>query len=417
MLYLFLLLLYSQVIIMATVKAVLRKKNNPEGQYPIAIRITKDRKSSYLGTGQYIEEKYWDEKNRCVRKSHPNASTINNFIIIKIAEANKKVLEAESSTDYQTVNSIKKKIRQNKKVDFFKVADMHLTNLKNRGNHHQYDTEVGRLNKFKTFLRKKELSFNELNVPLLKNFEAYLLHDNKRSPRTVVNYLILIRTIYNLAISESLVDRGRYPFGKGKVQIKIPETQKIGFNIEEIQKLENATDLTEAQQKAVHVWLISFYFAGIRVGDVLRLKWSDFNDGRLMYRMNKNSKLVTLKIPDKANAILKIYQQNYSLKNDLIFDYLKGTDLDNSQMVSVRTQTITRNLNRHLKKVAAKLNIKKKMSMHIARHSFGNISGDKIPIQMLQKLYRHSSVTTTINYQANFINKDADDALDSVIDF
>jgi len=86
-------------------------------------------------------------------------------------------------------------------------------------------------------------------------------------------------------------------------------------------------------------------------------------------------------------------------------------------MVSVRTQTITRNLNRHLKKVAAKLNIKKKMSMHIARHSFGNISGDKIPIQMLQKLYRHSSVTTTINYQANFINKDADDALDSVIDF
>jgi len=46
-----------------------------------------------------------------------------------------------------------------------------------------------------------------------------------------------------------------------------------------------------------------------------------------------------------------------------------------------------------LKKVAAKLNITKKMSMHIARHSFGNISGDKIPIQMLQKLYRHLSVT------------------------
>tara|TARA_B100000408_G_C10174518_1_gene172041 strand:- start:390 stop:593 length:204 start_codon:yes stop_codon:yes gene_type:complete len=67
--------------------------------------------------------------------------------------------------------------------------------------------------------------------------------------------------------------------------------------------------------------------------------------------------------------------------------------------------------------VASKLEIKKKMSMHIARHSFGNISGDKIPIQMLQKLYRHSSVTTTINYQANFIHKEADEALDSVINF
>ncbi|WP_240475133.1 tyrosine-type recombinase/integrase [Neotamlana sedimentorum] len=306
---------------------------------------------------------------------------------------------------------------QNKKVDFFAVANMHLENLKNREKHHQYDTELGRLKKFKSFLKKNELLFNELSVLLLKKFETYLLHNKKRSPRTVVNYLILIRTIYNLAISESLVDRGRYPFGKGKVQIKIPESQKIGLNQKEIKKLENATDLTDAQQKAVHVWLISFYFAGIRVGDVLKLKWSDFNDGRLMYRMNKNSKLVTLKIPEKASEIIKIYQQNYSLDNDLIFDYLKDTDLKDSQRVSIRTQTITRNLNRHLKKVASKLDITKKMSMHIARHSFGNISGDKIPIQMLQKLYRHSSVTTTINYQANFINKDADDALDSVINF
>lgn len=402
---------------MATVKAVLRKKKNPEGCYPIAIRITKDRKSSYLGIGQHIKEKYWDEKNRCVRKSHPNANIINNFILTKIAEANKNVLEAENNADYQTVNAIKKKIRQNKKINFFAVADMHLENLRNREKHHQYDTELGRLKKFKSFLRKNELSFNELNVPLLKKFETYLLYDKKRSPRTVVNYLILIRTIYNLAISESLVDRGRYPFGKGKVQIRIPESQKIGLNRKEIQKLENATDLTEAQQNAVHVWLISFYFAGIRVGDVLRLKWSDFNDGRLVYRMNKNSKLVTLKTPAKATAILNRYRDNHNLDNDLIFHYLKEINLDDSQKVSIRTQTITRNLNRHLKKVATKLGITKKMSMHIARHSFGNISGDKIPIQMLQKLYRHSSITTTINYQANFIHKDADDALDSVINF
>lgn len=402
---------------MATVKAVLRKKKNPEGLYPIAIRITKDRKSTYLGTGQYIDEKYWDEKNRCVRKFHSNAALINNFLLTKVAEANKKVLEAENNKDYQTVKAIKKKIEQTKKVDFFAVADIHLKNLKNREKHHQYDTELGRLKKFKSFLKKNELTFNELNPPLLKKFETYLLHDKKRSPRTVVNYLILIRTIYNLAISESIVDRGRYPFGKGKVQIKIPDTQKIGFHKGEIEKLENATDLTEAQQKSVHIWLISFYFAGIRVGDILKLKWSDFSDGRLMYRMNKNSKLVTLKSPEKANVIFNQYRQNCTCNKDLIFDYLKDTDFKDSQRVSIRTQTINRNLNRHLKKVAIKLGINKNISMHIARHSFGNISGDKIPIQMLQKLYRHSSVTTTIKYQANFIHKDVDDALDRVINF
>jgi hypothetical protein len=41
----------------------------------------------------------------------------------------------------------------------------------------------------------------------------------------------------------------------------------------------------------------------------------------------------------------------------------------------------------------------------------------RIPLQMLQKLYRHTSITTTIGYQANFITKDADAALNAVISF
>lgn len=36
---------------------------------------------------------------------------------------------------------------------------------------------------------------------------------------------------------------------------------------------------------------------------------------------------------------------------------------------------------------------------------------------MLQKLYRHTSITTTIIYQSNFIHKDVDDALDAVIGY
>lgn len=401
---------------MATVRAVIRKKRNRAGLLPIAIRITKDRKSTFISTGQYVDENFWDNKNRCVRKSHPNSKVLNNFISTKVAEANDKVLKSEMNPEYQTVSDIKTKIVATKGLDFFAVAEMHLQNLKNRNKHHQYETELGRIKKFKEFLDKDILPFNKLNTTVLKKFETFLLHKKKLAPRTVVNYLILIRTIFNLAISESIADRGLYPFGKGKMTIKIPEAQKIGFTANEIQKLENAVGLTEAQQKAVHIWLVSFYFAGIRVGDVLKLKWSDFNDGRLLYRMNKNSKLVSLKIPDKAIEIFNLYKENSSY-NGLVFPQLKGVNLNNTKEVSKRTQSITRNLNRRLKIVAKQLGIKKNISMHIARHSFGNISGDKIPIQMLQKLYRHSSVTTTIRYQANFIHKDADDALDSVVNF
>jgi len=401
---------------MATVRAVLRKKKNKAGLCPISIRITKDRKSSFVSTGQYINEKHWDIRNRAVKKSHPNSTTINNYILNKVAEVNRKTLEAESKPEYQTVSEIRNKVIVKKELDFFAVAYMHLQNLKGRNKHHQYDTEIGRLKKFKAFLKQEELSFSKLTPALLQRFEGYLLENNQRSPRTAVNYLILIRTIYNLAISESIVDRGRYPFGKGKITIRIPESQKIGLTREEINKLENANNLSEAQQNAVHVWLISFYFAGIRVGDVLKLKWSDFVDDRLLYRMNKNSKLVSLKIPEKALNIIAMYRK-LPTENDLLFPFLEYTNLKNTREVSVRTQSVTRNLNRALKRTAIQLGIKKNLSMHIARHSFGNLSGDKIPIQMLQKLYRHSSVTTTIRYQSNFIHQDTDDALDSVVDF
>ena len=100
-----------------------------------------------------------------------------------------------------------------------------------------------------------------------------------------------------------------------------------------------------------------------------------------------------------------------------LFKEMESIDINNSRLFRTRIKTVTRNFNRRLEIVAEKVGIDKKMSMHIARHSFGNISGDKIPIQTLQKLYRHSSVTTTIMYQSNFVQKDTDDALDKVIDF
>jgi integrase/recombinase XerD len=46
---------------MATVSIVLRKKLNRKGSYPLCIRITKDRKSSFIHLGQRIPEADWDE--------------------------------------------------------------------------------------------------------------------------------------------------------------------------------------------------------------------------------------------------------------------------------------------------------------------------------------------------------------------
>ncbi|WP_428668465.1 tyrosine-type recombinase/integrase [Runella sp.] len=215
---------------------------------------------------------------------------------------------------------------------------------------------------------------------------------------------------------EGLVDQKYYPFGKGKIKIKIPDSVKIGLNTDELKLLENV-DLTDAPEELMHardIWLVSFYFAGMRISDVLRLKHSDFQNERLHYTMGKNAKTGSLKVSEKVLKILDKYPK--AGKHDLIFPDLQILpDIKDTYEVQKKIPVALRRIDRHLKKVVEMAGIKKTVTMHIARHTFGNLSGDKIPIQLLQKLYRHTSITTTIGYQGNFIHKDADDALEAVI--
>ena len=401
---------------MASIYPVLRKKANKFGFFPIAIRITINRHTSYLYTGQYIEEKFWDLQKGRVKKSHPNASRLNHLILAKMVEANEKLLESEAMGKNLSVGKLKQSIKRDSNNDFKSVADIYLSNIKERKKINQYKTEKNRVEQFLNFAGT-DIRFHEIDVSLLNNFSTYLQYKKQRAKRTVVNFMICIRAIYNLGLAANRADRNDYPFGKGKYQIKIPEAKKIGLTIEELIKLENAQNLNAANQHTLNVWLLSFYFAGVRITDIIQLKWSDLKDDRLYYRMNKNDKLVSLQIPIKAQDILNKYLDTKIVDSDLVFPELRGIDLSDEIMVRTRIKTVTRNFNRQLGRIANKLDIEKKLTMHIARHSFGNISGDRIPIQLLQKLYRHSSVTTTMMYQSNFMTNQTDKALNTVLDF
>lgn len=403
---------------MVTVKTVLKKNKNQAGKFPLVIRITKDRKSLFISTGQYLDEKHWDDRNRTVKKSHPTSGRLNNYLKKQESEIYDLALTLIQANPHVTALQIKQLfLNKTESSDFFAFANQHLQHMKDRDRINQFKIATGRLKIWKEYVKQDKLSLETITVRYLEQFETYLQKERKVSPRTVMNYFILIRTIYNRAMSQGAIDRKYYPFGKGKIKIKLPESEKVGLNKEEVRELEELEDITPAQNHARLVWLLSFYLAGVRVGDLLQIKKKDVLDGRLYYRMSKNQKLVSLKIPQKALDILNHYKLNNNDSSELVLPDLNGTDFENPERVTTRIKTINRNLNRHLENICQKLSFDKKISMHIARHTFGSIAGGSIPIQVLQKLYRHSSITTTVNYQRNFINEETDDALDSVINF
>jgi integrase len=400
--------------IMASVTAVLRKNKKADGTYPLVIRITKDRKTSYISLGHHLDLKDWDSKTHKVKKSHPNSTRLNNLISKKIADATDKLIELQANNTDNSSRTISNAVKSAKEGTFFKQAKLYCDQLETSGKFNRLSADAPRIERFREFLKGHDINFSEINPPLLKQFRVYLKGTRTISERTIVNHLVVIRTIFNQAIAAKLVDRKYYPFGKGNVVIKFPDSLKIGLTIEDIRKIE-AVEVDPWANHARNLWLFSFYFAGMRISDVLRLKWSDFNNGRLSYKMGKNEKGGSLKVPERALAILEQYKRD-NPKHNLVFpDLEKLESLSQDLEVQSYIKTRVKANNNHFQKAVKAAGIGKKVTMHIARHSFGNISGDQIPVQMLQKLYRHTNISTTMGYQANFVHKDTDDALDTVI--
>lgn len=407
---------------MATIEAYMRKRKNKAGLCPINIRITKDRKSSYIQTGQRIDSKYWDPIKRKVKKNHPNSTRLNNLIAFKLAEINKSLLDIEAETKPLTrVTEIKKAISgKHKSHSFYTFAEAYFEELEKNKKYSRINCERPLLNRITRYPRAKTLTFDAITPLFLRGFISYL-RSTKDSvgERSIVNTLIFIRTLYNRASQQGIVSRDNYPFGNtdGKIKIRIPKSIKIGLTSEEIKIIEEI-DLSDnpKQHHTRNVFLFSFYLAGMRVSDVLQMKWANVQGDRIYYTMNKNQKNLSLKIHDKLQKILDEYLPTKTSNSDYIFPELKDTG-NNPKDILRDTKTGNKRLNRFLRQIADRAGITKKITMHISRHSFGNISGDRIPLQVLQKLYNHSDIKTTIDYQQNFVNKDLDDALDSVIGF
>ncbi|MEL6942647.1 MAG: site-specific integrase [Bacteroidota bacterium] len=403
---------------MATLKVkLLTHKKRADGKCPLAIRMTHNRKSKFSYIGYYILEKDWNAATSQVKKSYPNSTRLNNVIRKKLDELEENLMDIEIKKKVVDLSELKSTIDKKKnKNNFFAIANTYLQELESGNKFIQLTVCRARFQDFQAFFDHKEVPFEEITPVLLRKYKLHLQNVRLLKPTTVRNYFSLIRTIFNRAIAEGIVEQQYYPFGKGKITIKAIESKKIGLNQAEVTRLEQLElEKDSLLWHAQNIWLFSFYIAGIRISDVFRMKWTDVQDERLNYRMHKNSKLLSVKLPEKAQKILAYYKPKQRHTSDFIFDALKDIDMKDLKEVTNVLRSEASLLNKRLKKIAVLAKIDKNLTCHTARHTFGNISRDRIPIKVLQHLYRHSNVSTTLGYQNNFITDEADKALEMVV--
>lgn len=283
-----------------------------------------------------------------------------------------------------------------------------------------------------------DILFVDLTVPFLDKFEKFLQRlpnqrekDKVLNKNTVLNNMKRFRTLTRKAVRLGLLSADKDPFLN--YEFHWLPTTKDKLEVDEIDRVIKL-DLEEGSMKwhTRNCFLFSFYCAGIRVGDLLQLRWRNVEGGRLTYQMGKNHKMRDLILIPQAKAILGNYNTEDKQRDDYIFPlldnakgYAKAVTQDEKDTMSVELKTALFNdisaktavLNKHLKELAEKAGIEKHMSFHVSRHSFAKLAKDKgTNSGVVQGLLAHSSLKTTEGYMGQFDTSVEDAAMEKIFD-
>lgn len=416
----------------------IQKKPTSKGTYPIYVRITEGRKHRRVKTSIELNRlSDWNPKPKqggnYVRQSEPHYEKWNQALDDELQAIKDASRENQGISLDSLAKTIKKGGNPESFLEFAKAKVEEARVSQSIGTHRHYLTTIQQLEGFLKSEGKSDLLFSELDLAFLKGFESYLgsVENQREKGRkldtiTKANYLKKLRKLVNEAEDEEKIEVGKNPFSKFSIKSS-GESKKEKLEQDELDRI-IALDLEDGSVEwhTRNAFLFSFYCAGIRAGDLLQLRWSNVEGGRLNYTMGKTDKVRNFELVADAEAILAKYRTANVKESDYIFPFLDSNakwaiesykdyntmaeDLKKALFNQVSSKNVI--LNRSLQKIALKAKVKKHLTMHCSRHSFANMAmRDNLPPSVIKMLLAHSSLKTTEGYMGNFSNDEADKAL------
>ena len=410
-LYLFII---NYLCIMATVKVILKsEKKKLNGLIPIYIRIISKGKVKFISLQKYVLEKDWDEDNLKVTKSDPLYRQKNTYIAEKVADAEAACLELETGSKFVTPRQIKNKVMGIELPSYKKYVAQRLKAEEDTikiGTYRKNAAIVAKLNKY---LGTKDLLFADMDVTWIKAYSHYLSTDRSNKINTIGTNLKILKKYFNEAVKEGIVTFDSSPFLNYKIKSEPSERQYL--TEDELIKIENL-DLTPGSNLYDHrnIFVFSTYAGGLRISDALQLKWENFDGIKINIVVKKTGEMHSIKLPEKALAIINGYIKEDAKATDFVFPVLDNSvDYSSDPKLLHNAISIGTSLcNNSLVKIAEKAKLTKKLHNHISRHSFATMALRKgIRIEYVSKLLSHNSLKTTQIY-AKIINAELDDAMD-----
>jgi integrase len=293
---------------MATLKTTYRKDyTKSDGTVPIVVRVTHKAKVRYISTPFSIQPAMFDDKSGRVKPKHPSANKMNlalaaimqryyeKLIELSMAVENMEIEEVVAYLKRMNASDVSFTAHMQSRIDFFRKRDrMSYAEMHERA-----------VKKLRQYAGKEDIPFSSIGVSFLKGFEEWLEDQGQgvNSRRICLN---CIRTTYLHAIDNDIISADRNPFRKFKIRQEKHRPRPL--TKEQFDTLREKAKGEPRMERAVDLFMLSFYLIGINFKDMLLLKKEDLVNGRIEYDRAKTKRHYSVLVEPEAMELIKKYE-------------------------------------------------------------------------------------------------------------
>lgn len=371
---------------MATFKICVRKQRL-DGFYPVYIRITHKRQSSFMKTDKMIDQKGLSRSGD-VKDTYAVSycsGKINSFI---------ERLNKEDIAEWTIIDIVSFLEKGNDDVCFSDYARKYKLEMAKKGqerNARNYELAYQHLERF---AGTTKLMFSRFTTKFVNDWIESL----SSTARAKEMYPICIRQIFKRAINEfNDYDRGIIQIKTNPWQkVKIPAADKSdhrAISAEEIKRffelpLPPTKMLSSVPEIARDVAMMVMCLAGINTADLYHMKKSNYKNGILSYNRRKTAKFradnahLEIEIPDILKELFEKYKSD--LEDEFLFNFHKRYSTEDA---------INTNVNGGLRRICSHHDISEPYCVYTFRHSWGTIARNDIKASMYDVAFsmNHSS--------------------------
>ncbi|WP_229311473.1 tyrosine-type recombinase/integrase [Larkinella rosea] len=261
----------------------------------------------------------------------------------------------------------------------------------------------------------ENLLFTDLTPAYLDDFRVHLAERGLAEISMAV-YFRTLRQVYNQAIKRRLVAEKHYPFKEFKISQFDLRTRKRAISKADIAAIAALEVSTPRLLLAKHLFLFSYYGAGINFIDLANLTHKNVQGGRLTYERQKTGHLFNFKLSEPAKAILDYYRPFTGAGADeYVFPILERGVHVTPLQIKNRIHKKLGQMNKDLKELAKMAKIDVVLTTYVARHSFATaLKHAGVATAVISEAMGHQTESITQTYLASFENELIDEAFDNL---